>query len=178
MTAAAHKPTNSDLHRCECSAMADPLSLVLPSAYGPKVPLSWERATMCGTIISYAGPIAEPTNHAGSPATYPASGVTGNTFVGHVCFGFYAVRRQGGTRCGSLRSTSPVAGSRTKCMDTVDRSSISARATSAGGRRSCVTRARPDHPLEVRSVCHRDQDAHQARFDSHQHVEQPRRGAA
>jgi len=35
MTAAPHNhPTNSDLHRCECSAMADLLSLVLPSAYG------------------------------------------------------------------------------------------------------------------------------------------------
>src|SRR5262245_39930907 len=30
-------------------------------------------------------------------------------------------------------------------MDPVDRSSISARATSAGGRRCCVTQARPDH---------------------------------
>ena len=42
----AHKPTSSDLHRCECSAMADPLSSVLPSAYGPKVPLSWDLAIM------------------------------------------------------------------------------------------------------------------------------------
>ena len=57
MTAAPHNhPTNSDLHRCECSAMADPLSLVLPPAYVPKVPLSWDLATMCGTMISYAGP--------------------------------------------------------------------------------------------------------------------------
>ena len=47
MTAAPHNhPTNSDLHRCECSAMADLLSLVLPPAYGPKVPLSWDLAIM------------------------------------------------------------------------------------------------------------------------------------
>ena len=46
MTAAAHKPTNTDLHKCECSAMADPLSLALRSAYGPKVPLSWDLAIM------------------------------------------------------------------------------------------------------------------------------------
>ena len=49
MTAAPHNhPTNSDLHRCECSAMAVPLSLVWPSAYGPKVPLSWDLAIMHG----------------------------------------------------------------------------------------------------------------------------------
>ena len=117
-------------------------------------------------------------NHAGSPAIYQATHVTGNTSIAHVCCGFYAIcHSQEGTRCGSLRSTSPVAGSRTKCMDTVDRSSISARATSAGGRRSCVTRAPPDHPLEVCSV-HRDQDQDQTRLDAHQHVDQRCRGAA
>src|SRR5882762_236174 len=52
-------------------------------------------------------------NHARSPAIYRASGVTGNTFIAHVCYRFYAVRhRQGGTRCGPLRSTSPAASSR------------------------------------------------------------------
>jgi hypothetical protein len=51
MIAAAHKPTNSDLRRCECSAMADLLSLALRPAYGPKVPLSWDLAIMVCTII-------------------------------------------------------------------------------------------------------------------------------
>jgi len=51
MSAAAHKPTNTDLHKYECSAMADPLSFALRSAYGPKVPLSWDLAIMLDTII-------------------------------------------------------------------------------------------------------------------------------
>jgi hypothetical protein len=58
MTAAPHNhPTNSDRHRCECSAMADPLSLVLPPAYVPKVPLSWDLAIMIITIIGPTGQI-------------------------------------------------------------------------------------------------------------------------
>jgi hypothetical protein len=58
MTAAPHNhPTNSDLHRCECSAMADLLSLVLPPAYVPKVPLSWDLAIMIITIIGPTGQI-------------------------------------------------------------------------------------------------------------------------
>ena len=62
-------------------------------------------------------------------------------------------------RCGSLRSTSPAAGSRTRCMVPVDRSTASARATSAGGRRSFATRARPDfcHRWRFVLVCRRDQ---------------------
>jgi hypothetical protein len=56
MTAAAHKPANSDLCRCECSAMAAPLSSVLPPAYGPKVPPSWDLTIMVFTIISLACP--------------------------------------------------------------------------------------------------------------------------
>ena len=32
---------------------ADPLSLALRSAYGPKVPLSWDPAIMLNTIIGY-----------------------------------------------------------------------------------------------------------------------------
>jgi hypothetical protein len=51
MSAAAHKPTNTDLHKCERSAMADPLSLALRSAYGPTVALSWDLAIMLHTII-------------------------------------------------------------------------------------------------------------------------------
>ena len=58
MTAAPHNhPTNSGLHRCECSAMADLLSLVLPPAYVPKVPLSWDLAIMIITIIGPTGQI-------------------------------------------------------------------------------------------------------------------------
>jgi hypothetical protein len=56
MTTAAHKPTNTDLHIRECSAMADPLSLALRSAYGPKVALSWDLAIMYSTIIGSIGP--------------------------------------------------------------------------------------------------------------------------
>ena len=56
MSAAAHKPTNTDLHIRECSAMADPLSLALRSAYGPKVALSWDLAIMLWTIIGSTGP--------------------------------------------------------------------------------------------------------------------------
>jgi hypothetical protein len=56
MSAATHKPTNTDLHECERSAMADPLSLALRSAYGPKVPLSWELTIMLSTIIGSIGP--------------------------------------------------------------------------------------------------------------------------
>jgi hypothetical protein len=56
MTPAAHKPTNADLHKCECSAMADPLSLALQSAYGPAVPLSWDPSIMLYTIISPTAP--------------------------------------------------------------------------------------------------------------------------
>jgi hypothetical protein len=52
MSAAAHKPTSVDLHRRECSAMADPLSLALQSAYGRAVPLSWDLLIMVGTIIA------------------------------------------------------------------------------------------------------------------------------
>ena len=56
-------------------------------------------------------------------------------------------------RCGSLRSTSPAAGSRTRWMVPVGRSTDSVRAISAGGCRSFATLARPDfcHRLEVRS---------------------------
>jgi hypothetical protein len=36
--------------------MADPLSLVLPSAYGSKVPLSWDPAIMVETIIGSKAP--------------------------------------------------------------------------------------------------------------------------
>ena len=69
MTAAPHNhPTNSDLHRCECSAMADLLSLVWPPAYGPKVPLSWDLAIMATTIIGPGGQTAGTAEHAGSPA--------------------------------------------------------------------------------------------------------------
>jgi len=50
MSAAAHKPTSADLHRRECSAMADPLSLALQPAYGPEVLLSWDPPIMCDTI--------------------------------------------------------------------------------------------------------------------------------
>jgi len=58
MTAAPHNhPTNSDRHRCDCSAMADLLSLVLPPAYVPKVPLSWDLAIMIITIIGPTGQI-------------------------------------------------------------------------------------------------------------------------
>src|ERR1700741_213255 len=64
------------------------------------------------------------TNHAHSPAVYRDSGVTGNTFIAHVCCRFYAVRnRQGGPRCGSLRSTSPAASSRITWVLAADRSS-------------------------------------------------------
>jgi hypothetical protein len=64
MTAAPHNhPTNSDLHRCECSAMADLLSLVLPPAYGPKVQLSWDLTIMVKTIIGPPAKSVVPTNH-------------------------------------------------------------------------------------------------------------------
>ena len=52
MSAATHIATNADLHRCEGSGMADPLSLAVRSAYGSKVPLSWELTIMLGTIIA------------------------------------------------------------------------------------------------------------------------------
>ena len=69
MTAAPHNhPTNSDRHRCECSAMADLLSLVLPPAYVPKVPLSWDLAIMNGTIIGPRPNRWYRLNHARSPA--------------------------------------------------------------------------------------------------------------
>jgi hypothetical protein len=51
MTAAALKPIHSDLHRCGCSAMAAPLSSVLPSAYGPQLPLSCDPTIMLFYII-------------------------------------------------------------------------------------------------------------------------------
>jgi hypothetical protein len=52
MSAAVDKPTNADLHICEHSAMTDPLSLALRSAYGPKVPLSWDLTIMVVPIIA------------------------------------------------------------------------------------------------------------------------------
>jgi hypothetical protein len=51
MSAAVTKPTNTELHKCERSAMADPLSLALRSAYGPTVALSWDLTIMLQTII-------------------------------------------------------------------------------------------------------------------------------
>ena len=56
MSAAAHKPTNTDLHKCEGAAMQTPLSLALRSAYGPKAPLSWDPAIMLSTIIGSTAP--------------------------------------------------------------------------------------------------------------------------
>jgi hypothetical protein len=52
VTATAVKPINSDLHRCECSAMAAPLSSVLPSAYGPQLPLTCDLTIMPSYIIT------------------------------------------------------------------------------------------------------------------------------
>jgi hypothetical protein len=46
MRAALDKPTNADLHRCERSAMKDSLSSALRSAYGSKLPLSWDLTIM------------------------------------------------------------------------------------------------------------------------------------
>jgi len=46
----------SDLHKCACLAIADPLPLASWSAYGPKVPLSCDPAIMLDTIISSVGP--------------------------------------------------------------------------------------------------------------------------
>src|SRR5258705_10285922 len=147
---------------------ADPLSLALRSAYGPKVPLSWDPAIMLSTIIGDSYRIIDTGNHAHSRAIYLESRVTRNTFIAHVCYRFYAVRhRQGGTRCGSLRSTSPAASSRTTWILAADRSSTSARAFSAGARRSCAIRARPDRLLEVCSARHQDPD--QTRLDASQH---------
>lgn len=120
---------------------------------------------------------AVSTNHGHSPAIYPGKCVTGNTFVAQCVVSLYAVcHRQGGTPCGSLRSTSLAASSRAMCM-LADRCSTSAHARSAGARRSCAIRARPDPPLEVCSV-YRGQDPDQTRLDAHEHVDQRRRGAA
>src|SRR6476469_1871741 len=71
--------------------------------------------------------------------------VTRNTFIARVCYRFYDDRhRQGGTRCGSLRSTSLAADLFTRCTPG-GRCSAWARAVSAGVHRSCSRPAWPDH---------------------------------
>src|SRR5258708_15470785 len=124
-TAAAQKPTNSDLRRC--SPTAD------PAFVGFAASLRAQSSAELGTH-NYArdhnpGFMAESSilaNHRGSPALCPVWSVTRNTFVVRVCYGVYAVcHRQRGVQCGSLRSTSPAAGSRVRCLDTVVRPSTS-----------------------------------------------------
>ncbi len=68
MTAAPHNhPTNSDLHRCECSAMADLLSLVLPSAYGAQSAAELGSRDYGNYHNRAHRPNRCTANHAGSP---------------------------------------------------------------------------------------------------------------
>src|ERR1700736_4651504 len=124
MSAGAHKPTSPNLHRRECWAMA-------AAFVGVAVSLRACSTAELGSFDygRYHNPVdgtesSISPNHARSPAVKRPQGVTRNTFIAPVCYVFYGrCHRQGGTRCGPLRSTSPAASSRITRVLAVDRSS-------------------------------------------------------
>jgi hypothetical protein len=77
MVAATHMPINSDVHKCEGSAMADPLSLAFRPAYGSKVQVNWDLSTMLKTIIVTGVRIVAICSHGRSSSVYRVTACDG-----------------------------------------------------------------------------------------------------